>query len=155
MAMTKTSITESISQIIEPVIQEESLELVDVEYKKIGKAWTLRVYIDKDQGITVEDCQKISRQIEDMIEIDELIVNPFVMEVSSPGLDRPLKKEKDFLRYRDKPVGIKTFSPIENRRNFQGIIQDCKDQILYLNEEGVSIKIPLDKIAKAKLIIEF
>ena len=153
--MTKTSITESIIQIIEPVIQEESLELVDVEYKKIGPAWTLRVYIDKDQGITVSDCQKISRQIEDMIEIDELIPNPFVMEVSSPGLDRPLKKEKDFLRYRDKAIGIKTFSPIENRRNFKGIIHDCKDQILYLKEEGASIKIPLDKIAKARLIIEF
>jgi len=155
MAMTKTSITESIIQIIEPVIQVESLELVDVEYKKIGQTWTLRVYIDKDQGITVDDCQKISHQIEDMIEIDELIPNPFVMEVSSPGLDRPLKKEKDFLRYRDKAIGIKTFSPIENRRNFQGIIQDCKDQILYLKEEGTSIKISLDKIAKAKLIIEF
>jgi ribosome maturation factor RimP len=153
--MTRASTTESIIEIIEPVIQEESLELVDVEYKKLGKTWTLRVYIDKDQGITVEDCQKVSRQIGDMIEVDELIANPFVLEVSSPGLDRPLKKEKDFLRYRDKPAAIKTFSPIDNRRNFQGSIRDCKEQILYLNEEGVLVKIPLDAISKAKLIIEF
>jgi len=153
--MTKTSIAESITAIIEPVVQEESLELVDVEYKKMGKTWTLRIYIDKDRGITVEDCQKVSHQIADMIEIDELIVNPFVLEVSSPGLDRPLKKEKDFLRYRGEPAEVKTFSPIENRRNFQGIIEDCKDQILYLKEDGASIKIPLDTIAKAKRTIEF
>jgi ribosome maturation factor RimP len=153
--MAKASISESIIEIIEPVIQDESLELVDVEYKKLGKTWTLRVYIDKAQGITVDDCQKISRQIEDTIEVDELITNPFVLEVSSPGLDRPLKKEKDFLRYRNKPVEVKTYSPIENRKNFQGTIQDCKEKILYLNEEGASIKIPLDTIAKAKLIIEF
>jgi ribosome maturation factor RimP len=153
--MAKASISESIIEIIEPVIQDESLELVDVEYKKLGKTWTLRVYIDKAQGITVDDCQKISRQIEDTIEVDELITNPFVLEVSSPGLDRPLKKEKDFLRYRNKPVEVKTYSPIENRKNFLGTIQDCKEKILYLNEEGASIKIPLDTIAKAKLIIEF
>ena len=153
--MPKASITESIIEIIKPVIREESLELVDVEYKKTGKIWTLRVFIDKDQGITVDDCTKISRHIEDTIEIDELIANPFVLEVSSPGLDRPLKKEKDFLRYRDKPAEIKTFSLIENRKSFKGIIQDCKEKVLYLNEDGASIKIPLDTIAKAKLIIEF
>ncbi|GJL80074.1 MAG: ribosome maturation factor RimP [Nitrospinaceae bacterium] len=153
--MTKTSITESIIGLIEPVIQEESLELVDVEYKKLGKTWTLRVYIDNDRGITVDDCQKISRQIEDMIEIDDLIANPFVLEVSSPGLDRPLKKVKDFLRYKGKSVEVKTFSPIENRREFHGIIQNCKDEVLSLKEEEALINIPLDKIAKAKLIIEF
>ena len=155
MTMAKASITESIIEIIEPVIREESLELVDVEYKKSGKTWTLRVFIDKDQGITVDDCTKISRQIEDTIEVDELITNPFVLEVSSPGLDRPLKKEKDFLRYRNKPVEVKTYSLIENRKKFQGIIQDCREKVLYLHEEGASIKIPLDAIAKAKLIIEF
>ena len=153
--MTKASIVESIIELIEPVIQEESLELVDVEYKKLGKTWTLRVYIDKDQGITVDDCQKISRQIEDMIEIEDLIANQFVLEVSSPGLDRPLKKEKDFLKYQGKRVEVKTFAPIENRRNFKGVIGGCQEHILHLNLENGPVKIPLDNITQARLIIEF
>ncbi len=153
--MAKISVVESIIEISEPVIKDEGLELVDVEYKKLGKTWTLRIFIDSDRGITVDDCQKVSRQIEDIIEIDDLIASPFVLEVSSPGLDRPLKKEKDFLRFKNKAIEVKTFSPMENRKNFKGTIQDCKNQILFLNEEGASIEISLDKISQAKPIIEF
>jgi len=155
MNMTKTSIAESIIEMVEPVLKDEALDLVDVEYKKLGKTWTLRIFIDRDQGITVDDCQKVSRQIEDMIEIDGLIASPFVLEVSSPGLDRPLKKEKDFLRFKNKAVQVKTFSPMENRKNFRGTIQDCKNKVLFLDEEGGSIEISLDKISQAKPIIEF
>ncbi len=155
MTMTKTSVVESIIEISEPILKDEGLELVDVEYKKLGKTWTLRVFIDSKQGVTVDNCQKVSRQISDLIEIDDLISNPFLLEVSSPGLDRPLKKEKDFLRFKNKVVQVKTFSPMENRKKFQGTIQDCKNQILFLDEKGVSIEIALDKISKAKPIIEF
>jgi len=155
MTMTKTSVVESIIEIVEPILNDEALDLVDVEYKKLGKTWTLRIFIDRDQGITVDDCQKVSRQVEDMIEIDDLIANPFVLEVSSPGLDRPLKKEKDFLRFKDKAVQVKTFSPMENRKNFRGTIQDCKNKILFLDEESGLIEISLDKISQAKPIIKF
>ena len=153
--MTKSSITESIIAIIEPVIAEENLELVDVEYKKFGRSWTLRVYIDRDGGITVEDCQKVSRQIEDMIEIDELIANTYVLEVSSPGLDRSLKKEREFLKFRNKPIKVKTFAPIGDRKNFSGTIQDCRNEILYLVENETALEISLNNIAQAKLIIQF
>lgn len=155
--MAKSSITESITEIIEPVIEEENLELVDVEYKKFGKNWTLRVFIDREGGITVEDCQKVSRQIEDMIEIDELISNAYVLEVSSPGLDRSLKKEREFLKFRNKPIRVKTFAPVGDRKNFSGTIQDCQNQILYLEleEDGTVLEISLDNIAQAKLIIQF
>jgi len=122
MTMTKTSVVESIIAISEPVTKDEGLELVDVEYKKLGKTWTLRVFIDSKQGVTVEDCQKISR---------------------------------DFLRFKNKAVQVKTFSPIDNRKKFRGIIQDCQNQILFLDEKGVSIEISLDKISQAKPIIEF
>ncbi len=155
MNMAKTSVVESIIEMVEPLINEEALDLVDVEYKKLGKTWTLRIFIDSDRGVTVDDCQKVSRQVGDMIEIDDLISNPFVLEVSSPGLDRPLKKEKDFLRFKNKAIQVKTFSPMENRKNFRGTIQDCKNNILFLDEEGVSIEISLDKISQAKPIIEF
>ena len=83
-------------ELVEPVIRDENLELVDVEYKKEGKNWFLRIYINKEGGVSVEDCQKVSRLIGDMIQIDEIISPSYILEVSSPGLDRPLKKEKDF-----------------------------------------------------------
>ena len=155
MTMTKPSVVESIIEVVEPVINDDALDLVDVEYKKLGKTWTLRIFIDSNQGVTVDDCQKVSRQVADIIEIDDLISNPFVLEVSSPGLDRPLKKEKDFLRFKNKAIQVKTFSPMENRKIFHGTIQDCKNKILFLDEEGVSIEITLDKISQAKPIIEF
>lgn len=151
----KASIAESIIEIIEPVVQDESLDLVDVEYKKSGKTWILRVFIDKDQGVTVDDCQTISRQIEDMIEIEDLIANPFMLEISSPGLDRPLKREKDFVKYRGKRVEVKTFSPIESQKHFKGVIGDCKEKVLHLNRNDGLVKISMDQIAQAKLIIEF
>ena len=95
--MRKTPIYQSVTDLIEPTLKGSDIELVDVEYKKTGKTWCLRVFIDKNQGVTVYDCQRLSREIEDLIEIHELIDNHYVLEVSSPGLDRPLKKEADFL----------------------------------------------------------
>ncbi|MBT7522271.1 MAG: ribosome maturation factor RimP, partial [Nitrospina sp.] len=91
--MKKIPIYQLVIDLIEPTLQGSEIKLVDVEYKKIGKDWTLRVLIDKNQGVTVFDCQKLSREIEDLIEIHELIKDHYVLEVSSPGLDRPLKKE--------------------------------------------------------------
>ncbi len=153
--MGKHSIPQSVAELIEPALRDDHLDLVDVEYKKEGKNWYLRVYIDKSQGVTVEDCQKASRRIEDMIEIDELIAFPYILEVSSPGLDRPLKKEKDFIRSLNRKVKITTYSPIDNQRNFTGTIKDFKDGILAVEIEGAIVNIPLETIAHAKPVIEF
>ncbi len=152
--MTKSSIPESVAELIEPVIRAADMELVDVEYKKLGRSWTLRIYIDKETGITLDDCQKISRQISDMIEIDELIPMKYVLEVSSPGLDRPLKREKDFLRFKHKRARVQTDSPIGERRRFTGTIEDFKDKTLYLNVDGQIVEIPFTQIAQAKLVVE-
>lgn len=153
--MKKVPICQSVKELVEPVVQKENLELVDVEFKKEGKDWFLRVFIDKPEGVTVDDCQNISHQIEDMIEIDEIVSPAYILEVSSPGLDRPLKNEKDFLRYQGRKVAVNTFSAIDKKKNFSGNIQTCKDRELFLEEHGKLIKIPLDKIAKATLEIEF
>ncbi|MFQ5450254.1 MAG: ribosome maturation factor RimP [Nitrospinaceae bacterium] len=141
-------------KIIEPAVLEENLELVDVEFKKSGPRRVLTVFIDKDEGITVEDCQRISRQIEDMIEINNLIQSSYVLEVSSPGLDRALKKERDFLRFKNKRVKVRTFSPLGNQKNFSGTIRDFREQTLFLEAAGKTLEIPLANIAKARLIIE-
>ena len=152
--MGKPSIHQAVAEIIAPITQEENIELVDVEYKKVGKTWALRVYIDKNLGVTLDDCQRISRQVEDLIEVHEVIADPYVLEVSSPGLDRPLKKERDFIRNKEKRVQVKSFSPVNGKKQRVGTVQDCKNGTLYLKDTDGIQEIPLESIAQAKLTIK-
>ena len=153
--MGKTSIYQSVTKLIAPTARENNIELVDVEYKKTGKAWTLRVFINKSQGVTVSDCQKLSREIEDLIEVHELIASPYVLEVSSLGLDRPLKKEADFLRNKGKQIQLKTFLPIDNKKKFLGTVRDFTNGTLFLEDKDDVLEIQLANIAQAKLVIKF
>ena len=153
--MGKTSIYQSVVNLIKPTLEGNGVELVDVEYKKTGKIWVLRVFIDKNQGVTVHDCQELSQEIEDLIEIHELIDDHYVLEVSSPGLDRPLKKKADFLRNKGKQIQIKTYSPINNKKENAGTIRNFVNDTLFLEGKKDILKIPLTDIAQAKLIIEF
>jgi ribosome maturation factor RimP len=151
----KIPIYQLVIDLIEPTLQGSEIKLVDVEYKKIGKNWTLRVLIDKNQGVTVFDCQKLSREIEDLIEIHELIKDHYVLEVSSPGLDRPLKKESDFVRNKGKQIQVNTDSPINNSKINTGTIRDFSNSTLFLENKKDTLEIPLITIIQAKLIIEF
>ena len=153
--MGKTSIYQSVADLIKQTLEGNGIELVDVEYKKTGKTWVLRVFIDKNQGVTVHDCQKLSREIEDLIEIHELIDDHYVLEVSSPGLDRPLKKAADFLRNKGKRIQIKTYSPINNKKENAGTVIDFVNGTLFLEDKKNILKISLTEIAQAKLIIKF
>lgn len=153
--MAKGSIPQSVEALVEPVIQAQGLDLVDVEYKREGPNWVLRIYIDKAGGVGVEDCKQVSHMVEDMIEVDDLVRTHYILEVSSPGLDRPLKKEKDFLRYLGKKVQITTFAPIGDRRNFKGILKNFEDGAVHLDAQGQAFAIPLSNIASARLEIEF
>mgnify|MGYP002637912756 CR=1 FL=1 len=152
--MAKVPIAQSVMNLIQPVLISEGLELVDVEYKKEGKNWVLRIFIDREEGITVEDCQKVSHLTGDLIEVEETIKTPYSLEVSSPGLDRALKREKDFLKFKGKKIRLNSLFPIENRRKFTGILADFKDQTVFLEQDGRSFEIPLIQIAKANLVIE-
>lgn len=152
--MGKTSVAQSVEEIIEPFLNSENLELVDVQYQKEGRGWCLRVFIDKEGGVTVDDCQKVSRLIGDQIEIEELIQSNYTLEVSSPGLDRTLKKEKDFLRFKERKAAVTTYSPVNQQRNFKGVIKDFKEGSLRLETEDGLIEILLDNISKARLEIE-
>ena len=153
--MKKIPIYQLVIDLIEPTLQGSEIKLVDVEYKKIGKDWTLRVLIDKNQGVTVFDCQKLSREIEDLIEIHELIKDHYVLEVSSPGLDRPLKKESDFVRNKGKQIQVNTDFPIDNSKINTGTIRDFSNSTLFLENNNDTLEIPLINIMQAKLIIEF
>ncbi|MBT3366376.1 MAG: ribosome maturation factor RimP [Nitrospina sp.] len=152
--MAKVPIAQLVTNLIEPVLVAEGLELVDVEYKKEGKNWVLRIYIDKEKGVTVEDCQNISRLTGDLIEVEETIKTPFNLEVSSPGLDRSLKREKDFLKFKGKRIRLHSLSPIDSRRKFTGILADFKDQTIFMDLDGKPFEILLSQVDKANLVIE-
>ena len=109
-------------EMILPLVEAQRFELVDVEYVKEAGNWYLRVYIDKEGGITVDDCELISRAFSDLLDEADFIEDSYILEVSSPGLGRPLKKEKDYARSMGKELEIRTYRPIDKQKEFYGIL---------------------------------
>ena len=153
--MGKAPITQSVTELIEPGLLAKGLELIDVEFKKEGKIWVLRIYIDREGGVSLEDCQKVSRLAGDLIEVEDVIEPVYTLEVSSPGLNRVLKKEKDFLKYSGKKINVQCHAPMDGRKKFMGILTGFIDQSIHLEIDGQQYTIPLILVAKANLVIEF
>ena len=152
--MGKAPVTQSVIELIEPGLMAKGLELDDVEIKKEGKNWVLRVFIDKEGGVTLEDCQKISRLAGDLIEVEEVIEPAYTMEVSSPGLNRVLKKEKDFIKFSGKKICVQCHAPLNGRKKFTCILKDFKSQSIHLEVDGQLQIISINRVAKANLVIE-
>ena len=123
---------EKTESLILPVLEKNNFELIDVEYVKEGGTWYLRSYIDKPGGISIDDCEKVSRRLSDMLDEKDFIADSYIMEVSSPGLGRPLKKEKDFRRSLGREVEVRTYRMIDKSKEFTGILETY-------DEEGVTI----------------
>ena len=153
--MGKEHIAKAVSEVVKPVLMEHELELVDIEYKKEGSHWFLRIFIHKLGGVTLKDCQGISQKIEDIIEIENMITGKYFLEVSSPGLDRPLKSEKDLLRNLNQLVCIYTRSSINKKSKLIGTIQNAKDGILFLRLNDKILSVPISEIKRAVLEIKF
>ena len=152
--MGKVPITQSVIELIEPVLLANGLELVDVEFKKEGKSWVLRIYIDKESGVTLTDCQKVSGLTGDLIEVEDVIDPEYTLEVSSPGLNRVLKKEKDFIKFCGKKISVQCHVPLNGNKSFIGSLINFKNQSIYLEMDGQLYTIPLNRVAKANLVIE-
>ncbi len=121
--MTKRENYESRSEaLLLPLMEEFGFELVDVEYVKEGGSWYLRAYIDKEGGITVNDCETVSRRMSDLLDEEDFIEDSYILEVSSPGLGRPLKKEKDYVRSKGKEIEIRTYCAIDRKKEFTGVL---------------------------------
>jgi ribosome maturation factor RimP len=131
-------------------VEKRNFELVDLEFVNEAGIWYLRYYIDKDDGITLDDCQEVSKEISRKLDIIDPIPFSYSLEVSSPGVERPLKREKDFLRYLGSMVQIKTYEPIENKKVFTGILKDYSDGVIII-EDGKDYTIPRLKISSARL----
>lgn len=155
--MTNTAgiIVREISQLIEPILEEMGIELVDVEYVSSQGGWVVRVYVDKEGGITVDDCASVSREIEEIIDIKDIVPHSYILEVSSPGLNRPLKKEKDFQQAVGKKIKAKTSIPLGGRRHFTGYLRAFRNGTLYLQVENNMVSLSSRNVEKANVVYEF
>ena len=141
--------------LLEPIIQEHGFELVDVEYVKEAGTWYLRGYIDKPGGITVNDCEAVSRAFGEKLDKKDFIEDSYIMEISSPGLDRPLKKDKDFERNMGKLVEVRTYRPIEKQKEFCGTLTAYDNSSVTIDEDGVQRVFDRKDIALIRLAIIF
>ena len=143
-------------QLLTPIVDEYGFELVDVEYVKEGSTWYLRSYIDKPGGISIDDCEKVSRRLSDLLDQEDFIEDAYIMEVSSPGLGRPLKKEKDFRRSLGEEVEIRTYRMIDKQKEFTGILKDYDENTVTITLADETEKtFDKDDIALIRLAFDF
>ena len=137
--------------LVKPLLLSESLELVDITYRHERGRWILSIFIDKEGGVTIDDCVAISRKFGALLDVKDMMPGPYSLEVSSPGLDRPLKRIEDFDRFKKHKVCIKTGSPVEGKRHFRGILLGYEDGIVHMQGEVTVYRIPFASIVKARL----
>ena len=138
-----------------PIIEANNFELVDVEYVKEGSNWYLRVYIDKEGGISVDDCEVVSRAFSDKLDEEDFIDDAYIMEVSSPGLGRPLKKEKDYKRSMGKELEIRTYRAINREKEFYGILKSYDETSVTIENEDGEQTFQKSDIALIRLAFDF
>lgn len=143
-------------ELITPLIDAEGFELVDVEYVKEGADWYLRVYIDKDGGITVNDCEKISRAFNEILDREDYIDDAYIFEVSSPGLLRPLKKDKDYRRNLGKLLEVKLFAPLNGVKEFEAELKSYdKESATLVMDDDTEVTVKRSEISLIRPAIEF
>ena len=152
------SVVERARSVLGPVLGRDGYELVDVEWVRGGGRWTLRVLIDRPGGVNVDDCQLVSRTIDPILDVEDFIEPAYDLEVSSPGLDRPLRTPEHFERYRGQRVHVKAFGPVAGtaagsapRKSWTGTLEGFAEGDVRVLVDGVLHRIPLDQIAKAHL----
>ncbi|MGD7008375.1 ribosome maturation factor RimP [Metabacillus sp. 84] len=152
-------VTDTVSELAVPILEELDLELVDVEYVKEGKNWFLRVYIDSEGGVDIEECGLVSERLGEKLDEVDPITHNYFLEVSSPGAERPLKKTTDFHKAAGKNVHIKTYEPIDGEKVFEGILQSFDGHsltvLITVKTRKKEMVIPFDKVASARLAVSF
>ncbi|HKM43803.1 MAG TPA: ribosome maturation factor RimP [Limnochordia bacterium] len=152
--MARVNVVEMVTEWVEEIVKDSDLELVDVEYVKEHTDWILRVFIDKPGGIDLEDCQKVSGVLDKKLDEADPIAAAYSLEVSSPGLERPLKKAADYVRFAGRQVHIRTYSGIYGQKRFEGTLEGLENDNVLLKWEGETIEIPLELVSKANLALE-
>lgn len=148
--MASVDVVTLVEELVTNIIENTPLELVDVEFVK-ERDWYLRVFLDKEGGIEVDDCQWVSEQLSKALDARNPIPQNYYLEVSSPGLDRPLKKPRDFQRNLGQEVEVSTYGPVQGKKQFVGTLVRADDTEVVLSREGKELSVPRDKIAQVKL----
>ena len=152
----KKSIEATIEELVQPIIDSNNFELVDVEYVKEAGEYYLRIFVDKEGGISLNECEVVSRALSEILDVKDPIKDNYYLEVSSPGLDRPLKKDKDFVRYQGRDVEIKLYKPLNGSKQLEaelvGLTEDKKIKVIIDNEE---VEFDKKDVALIRLAIKF
>ncbi len=151
----RDEIVRRVEELVQPIADRNGVEIVEVLFVHENGRWCLRIFMDKPGGVNLNDCETVSREIEQVLDELDFIPHSYVLEVSSPGLERPLKRAEDYVRYAGRLIQIGTYAPQDGRRKFTG-------RLMGSNEEGVTIQvnehkitIPWNNISKARLAVEF
>jgi len=142
-------------ELFEPVVEGLGYDLIEIEHYPNPKHGVLRLYIDKEDGINVDDCSSVSRQISALIDVEDPVRGKFNLEVSSPGSDRPLRKLKDFQRFIGSLVSLKTAVPMDGQRNFKGRLLEATEEVAVIETDTEEISIPMRAIDKARIVPEY
>lgn len=155
--MAKGNQTEGkIQPIVEAIAVANNVELVEVEFVKEGTNWYLRVYIDKDGGVDIVDCENVSRALDAKLEENDPIEQAYILEVSSPGIDRPLKKDADFEKFKGEIVDVKLYKALNGEKLFQGKLLGLADKVISIeNEDGETLQFEQKDVANVRLAVIF
>ena len=160
MAESRESTCSAIRGIVLPILESMGIELVDIESGRFGRDVVLRIFIDKEGGVMLDDCANVSRELSAILDVEDIISGSYTLEVSSPGLDRPLKTQADYERFAGRQVKIRTYQPLPDdsgnkRKTFLGTLDGLVDGVVRMTlVEGQTASIPLEKVAKANLEFE-
>ncbi len=143
---------ERLNRLLRPAVEVLGYELVGVEYRRGRKRALLRVYIDKSEGITLDDCERVSHQVSGVLDVEDPIVEQYDLEVSSPGLDRPLFEPEHFERFAGHRVRVRMSPPVDGRRKFTGVLLGFEDGEVRVDEDGIERRVPLESVSAARLV---
>lgn len=153
--MKKEDLIRQIEQLVEPILAEQKLELFDIEFRQEPAGSFLRVFIDSEQGVDIEACVRLNEVLGKKLDQSKIISGHYTLEVSSPGIERPLKKEKDYQKALGSKIYIKTFAPIGNQKEFTGVLESVERNSVTIRTQKDSIRVPLNLITKAHLVADF
>ncbi|MBC5635999.1 ribosome maturation factor RimP [Ornithinibacillus sp. BX22] len=152
-----SQVVKTTEELVRPILEEKNLELVDIEYVKEGKNWFLRVFIDKEGGIDITECGEVSEQLSEKLDDVDPIQEAYFLEVSSPGVERPIKTVEDFAKSINKNVYVKLFEPINGEKAYEGILVNFSNNVATIEYKVKTrkhqVEIPFEKIAKARLAV--
>lgn len=153
--MQAKEIVKLLEQVSVPVLEKHNFEFVDAEFVKEGPGWYLRLYIDKEQGITIDDCELVSREVEPFLK-DDITEQQYIFEVSSPGIDRILKRDHEYVKYKGRKVDVKLYKAVDGCKEFGGeLVGLCDGNVVIKDEDGKEMSFSRSDVSSTRLAVEF